>query len=223
MLLSAGGAPVHWGCATEPAPPAEHAAGAASRPAAPREPLAKPELAELPALAVSSSADTPRTHQGMLLARATLEATLPPAPADRSYAVLQAWVDSEVVAWVERRRVQTEDTRDRFRLEGEPTSSERAVSHATIGLIHEDTAFALSGIPSPSELDTEPEIARMYLEIVGSQADTFLKSALAEFRDCANEAYRSPADMRSLAEFCHARFDRLQKRLAPQRTVTASQ
>jgi hypothetical protein len=211
------------GCAADPPPPARHVSSAETSRAAMREPMAKPELAELPPLAQAGSADTSRTHQGMLVARATLDATMPPAPEDRSYATLQAWVDSEVVTWVERRRSQTQDTRDRFELEGELNSSERAVSHATIGLIHEDTAFALRGIPAPSELDSEPEIAQMYLEIVGAQAATFLRSALAEFRDCANEAYRSPEDMRGFAEFCRVRYDRLQRVLTPPLPATASQ
>lgn len=223
VLLAASAVAALAACASEPAPRPATAASAGAEVAAARAALTKPELAELPALADAKSADSPRTHQGMLVARATLDATMPPAPADRSYSALQAWVDSEVVTWVDQRRRQTEDTRDRFQLEGAPNSSERAVSHAAIGVIHEDTAFSLRGIPAPSELESEPEIAQMYAEIIGAQADTFLKSALVEFRDCANDAYRSPPDMRPFAEFCHERFDRLQQLFAPQRSGATSQ
>ena len=199
--------------------------GAGSHPAgareleggAPGDPEAQPSLAALPEMPQGATCNTVRTHQGLLVARETFDAALPPPPADRSYTSLQHWVDTAVVAWLERRRQQTDATRDRFLLEGAPNPSERAVSHAVIGLIHEDTALSLLRIPAPSELDSEPEIAQMYREIVQTQADTFTTSALIEFRDCANDAYRGPEDMRVWAEFCHARFDRLRERL-PQRT-----
>jgi hypothetical protein len=172
----------------------------------------RPALASLPALPQGSAADTARSHQGLLIARATLDETMPEPPIDRSYSELQKWVDTQVVSWIERRRAQTAETRDRFRLEGAPNPSELALSHAVVGLIHEDTAFSLRSIPAPSELESEPEIAEMYREIVSVQADTFVSSALLEFRDCANGAYGT-SDMRPFAEFCHARFDRLQSRL----------
>ncbi len=172
------------------------------------------ELNALPSVDHGSGADTPRTHQGLLIARATLDAAMPEPPADRSYAALQRWVDTEVVTWVERRRAQTEEVRERFSLEGEPNESELAVRRAVVGLLHEDTARSLRSIPAPSELDSEPEIAAMYRDIVSAQADTFLNSAIVEFRDCAEGAYRWEHDMRPFALFCHARFDRLQEQLS---------
>lgn len=180
-------------------------------------------LGVLPRVERGSSADTPRTHQGLLIARATLDAAMPEPPVDRSYAALQRWVDTEVVAWVERRRTQTQEVRERFKLEGEPNESELAVSRAVLGLIHEDTARALRSIPAPVELETEPEIADMYRDIVSVQADTFLNSALVEFRDCANGAYRAEDDMRPFALFCHERFDRLDEQLSTRRKVAIKQ
>jgi hypothetical protein len=206
-------------CATSGTPEAETASGAEPASAGGAEGGA---LGVLPRVERGSSADSPRTHQGLLIARATLDAAMPEPPDDRSYAALQRWVDTEVVAWVERRRAQTQEVRERFELEGQPNESEQAVSRAVLGLIHEDTARSLRSIPAPAELDTEPEIAEMYRDIVSVQADTFLNSALVEFRDCANGAYRAEDDMRPFAVFCHERFDRLDEQLSARRKVAAA-
>src|SRR5262245_30123949 len=102
------------GCATAATPSAESANEAS---AGSTEGGELRVLGALPAVGSGSSADTPRTHQGLLIARSTLDAAMPAPPADRSYAVLQRWVDTEVVPWVEQRRAQTEEVRGRFALE----------------------------------------------------------------------------------------------------------
>jgi hypothetical protein len=186
--------------------------GAAEPPAnASGDANARPSLAVLPALPTGASGNTTRTHHGLLVAREALDTTMPTPPHDRSYLSLKSWVDAELVVWLERRREQADLTRARFALETEVSGSERAVSHAALGLIHEDTALWLGTIPAPRELDSEPEIAALYRELVSVQVDTFLNSAVVEFRDCANEAYQAADDMRGWARFCHARFDRLRE------------
>jgi hypothetical protein len=163
-------------------------------------------LPELPA-----DADTPRTHQGLLVARATLDAAIPAPPADRSFVSLQRWVDGDVVVWLEKRRAQTLATRDRFLVEGEPNDAERIVSLAVVGLIDEDTARALGNLPPPSELDDEPDIEAMYRDVTRLQAGAFMSAAIAGMHDCAEAGYRGPEAWRPFARFCHARFDRLQQ------------
>jgi hypothetical protein len=177
------------------------------------DPDAAPSLRALPEIPSGAISDGPRTHQGLLLARETLDTPLPPAPADRSYASLQRWVDTVVADWVEHRRAQTEAIRDRFLLEGEPNQSELIVSHAVVGLIEEDTALWLARIPSPSELDDEPEIAGMFRDIARAQAEAFLSSALVDLRECADMAYRGSDELRHFAAYCHARHDRLREQM----------
>ena len=210
LLLSACGA-------SQPRPAQPIAAPALE----PGDPDAPPSLRALPELAEGASGNTARTHQGLLLARQALDAALPEPPVDHSYAALHGWVDTTVVAWLDRRREQTEATRERFLLEGEPSSGEAIVSHAVLGLLQEDTAHSLARIPAPSELDSEPEIADMYRDIVRAQADSFVSTALLEWKACAEGAYRGPADMQAWAEFCHARFDRL-KEQATRRSAGSS-
>jgi hypothetical protein len=192
------------GCAESSAPAAATAPGAEHG-----DPQAAPSLLALPQL--PADGDTPRTHQGMLMARATLDAAMPAAPADRSFASLQRWVDGEVLTWLQQRRTQTLATRDRFLVGGEPTDAEHIVSLAVLALIDEDTARALGNLPPPSELDDEPDIAAMYRDVTRMQAEAFMSAAIVGMRDCANAAYREPSEWQAFARFCHARFDRLQQ------------
>jgi hypothetical protein len=206
------------GCAATPVAPAAAPPSGGSG-----DPNAAPSLAALPELPAGAEADTPRTHQGLLAARAALDAAIPAPPADRSFTSLQRWIDSDVTAWVEQRRAQTAATRDRFWVEGEPNSGERVVSHAVIGLIHEDTALSLGALPPPSELETEPEIADMYRDVERAQSGSFLTSALTEFRACADAALSGARNMRGWALFCHARLDRLQREHEPPAATVAAE
>jgi hypothetical protein len=193
------------GAATTPAP---------ARPVDPRlrgDPDAPPTLNALPELPAGASGVTERTHQGILVARQALDATLPAPPADRSFASLKLWADTQVASWIDARAAQMDTARARFLHEGKkPSAGEAILSHAVLALLQEDTARSLATIPAPTELDSEQEIAAMYRELMAGQADAFVAAALLELRDCANLAYRGPDDMRAFAEYCHARFDRLQ-------------
>ena len=207
------------GCATQP--PA--AAPAKADPRAAGDPNAPPTLNALPELPSGASGATERTHQGILVARQTLDVPLPEPPADRAFAVLQHWANTEVASWIAARRVQVEAARARMLVEGKPpTAGEAILGHAVIALLHEDTARALAAIPAPRELDTEQEIAAMYRELMAGQADAFVAAALIELRDCANLAYEGPDDMRAFAGYCHHRFDRLQGEVRARRRETAA-
>jgi hypothetical protein len=191
-------AAIGCGAAVSPPPPAAQAP--------PGHPDAPPTLAALPEL---PSGVTDRMHQGILVARQTLDAPLPEPPGDRSFTSLQHWADTQVASWIAQRQSQMELTRARLLHEGAPSRRERVISHAVLALLHEDTARELADMPAPKELDSEREIAAMYHDLMRDQANTFATSALLELRQCANLAYRGPANLRGFAGYCHARFDRL--------------
>jgi hypothetical protein len=95
---------------------------------------------------------------------------------------------------------------------GEPSEDDAAkqiVAHAVLGLLQEDTAIELSTIPTPMELDSEPEIAKIFRDLINEQATPFVSAAQHEYAECANRSYRAGEPFASLARFCHARFDRL--------------
>lgn len=184
----------------------------------------RPRLDALPSLPRGASGQTPRTRQGLLAAREAFDARLPAAPADLSHTSLQRWVDSDVVAWIDGRSRKLETTRYEFGLEGDASDSEKIVGMAVVGLLQEDAARELGTIPVPAELDSEPEIAVMYREVVEAQARPFLSSALVGFRDCANLAHDGPDEMRHWAGFCDARFQRIKEELdSYQRSISGEQ
>ena len=177
------------------------------------DPDAPPTLASLPTLPRAATGRTPRTRQGMLVAREGFEARLPEAPLDLSHSNLQHWVDTEVVAWVGERSKNLDTTRYEFGLVSDASAGESIVGNAVVGLLQEDTARQLATIPAPTELDSEPEIARMYREVIEAHARPFLSSALVGYRDCANTAHDGPEDMRHWAGYCDARFRRIKQEL----------
>jgi len=128
-------------------------------------------------------------------------------------ASLQRWIDTDRGRpWIERRRAQTDARRDRFLLEGEPSEGELIREHAVVGFDprgHRPLARRHSGAERARR---EPRFAGMYRDIIRTQPNSFVSSALLELRDCATAAYRGPKDMRAWAGFCHARFDRLKDR-----------
>lgn len=174
------------------------------------DPDGPPSLNVLPDMASDASGNTDRTHQGLLEARRVLNESIPAPPVDRAHRVLQGWMDTEVVRWLEQRNRAVDDTRYLFTF-GDASVGEGIVSHAVIGVLHEDTAVTLEQLPMPAELDTEPAVAAEFRDILREQAKPFVNSALIEYRDCANEAFRGPPDMLHWAHFCEARFYRLRQ------------
>ena len=174
-------------------------------------PEGPPTMQSLPDVAKSSA--SPRVQSGMTLARQVLATRIPAPPSDRSYQHLQSWIDHDVVPWVTARRESVDETRFQFGLEDGASDDERVVATAVIGLLQEDTALALASIPSPSELDTEPEVEEMFRDLVRTQSEPFQNAALDQYRTCANRAYESSPELRRWALYCHKRFDHLEGQL----------
>ena len=180
----------------------------------PGDAVAPPSLDALP---TPLPVDHQAVHDALTLAGQIFAAPLPTPPADRANASLSVWVDGEVASWIVRRRESVEETRFLFRLpakdaEDEPSDEEirkNVVARAVLGLLQEDTALQLSRIPAPSELDSEPEIAAMFDELVKGRAEPFVYAAQREYVECANAGYRFGDELEPLARFCHARHDKL--------------
>jgi hypothetical protein len=175
------------------------------------DPSGPPSLQGLPDVAKGKASQ--RTQLGMSLARQVLETRLPAPPSDRSYERLQLWMDQDVVPWVSARRDSVEETRFQFGLEQGASADERVVARAVLGLLQEDTALTLASIPSPAELDTEPEVGAMFRDLVRTQSQPFQSAALSEYRDCATRGYEEGRDLHRWAVFCNTRFERLEAQL----------
>ena len=171
------------------------------------DPDGPPTIGALPDVARAGT--SPRVQQGLSLARQVLAARLPAPPADHSYAMLQAWIDRDVATWVAKRRDGVDEARYQFGLEHEVPSDERVVGDAVLGLMQEDTALVLAQLPAPSELDSEPEIAEMFREMVRTQVQPFQTAAVVQYRDCATTAHEEGNDLQRWVVFCGGRLDRL--------------
>lgn len=197
--------------------------GAAPRPAPyAGDPEGPPTLGVLPEMPQQESQAAARQHQALLVAREVLDSRVPAAPSDRSYDALQRWSQGPLAAWIRHRRQEVERARSQFTLGGEPGLRDGIVQHAVMGLLHEDTAAQLVALPEPAELDDEPEVARMYREVVAYQAEPFASSALLEYRTCAQSAYEGPTDLRHWGDFCAGRFERLKARTLALRQAAVS-
>ncbi|HEX7479435.1 MAG TPA: hypothetical protein VF331_16650 [Polyangiales bacterium] len=173
------------------------------------QPLAPPSLAALPELPRTAPTNAQRMHQALTLAQQVFAAQLPAAPDDRSCASLQAWVEQQVAPWVEKRRDAVADTRFQFGPAEAQQAADVVVERAVLGLLQEDTALELAGIPSPSELDEEPEIAAMFRDLIRGQAQPFVSSARDEYRHCVETGQHGADDLRRFGDFCRTRLSRL--------------
>ena len=168
---------------------------------------APPDFAALPDL--TASQQSPRLQQGFSLARQVLGKSLPTPPDDRRYGPLQAWIDGTVAPWITARREAVDDTRFQFALDQGASNRDAAIARGVIGLLHENTALELSHIPSPLELETEPEIAEIFRELVATQAKPFVNAARSEYRKCAELAAAEGGELKRWANFCATRHDHL--------------
>jgi hypothetical protein len=189
------------GCATQPPPAAQ------SQPEKllPGDTYAPPSLRALPEL---GSARSSQLHRALTMAGEAFAKPLPPAPVDRKYEALSEWVANDVARWIDQRRDALEETRFQFN-SSDPEPATRVIVSAVIGLLQEDTAYQLSLIPQPRELDNEPEIAAMFHELVQGQVDPFQNAALTEYRQCTQSGDDQGGASLRFAHFCQQRYDRL--------------
>jgi hypothetical protein len=171
------------------------------------DPAGPPAFAALPD--VPAGDQTPRTEQGLSLAREVFANVLPQAPSDRRYSTLKAWIDQTVVAWIAARREGVDETRFQFAVDEGASATEQVIARGVLALLQESTALELTHIPSPSELDTEPEIAEIFRDLVTTQAEPFRRAAIADFHQCAKLAAAEGGELRAWAHFCSARFHKL--------------
>jgi hypothetical protein len=171
----------------------------------PGDPDAPPSLRALPELGDARSS---QLHRALTMAGQVFAAPLPLAPSDRRYEVLADWVENDVARWIDGRRDALEETRFQFKaIDSEPAT--RVIANAVIGLLQEDTAYQLSLIPQPKELDNEPEIAAMFRELQQGQVEPFQNAALTEYGACVKSGEEEGGSSRRFAHFCRQRHDRL--------------
>jgi len=182
------------------------------------DPDAAPEFAALPDVQLAQQ--SPHVLRGLSVARQVLQRGLPTPPDDRRFSVLQSWIDQTVAPWVEARRDSLDETKFQFGVEvpvataaTTPAVAEGAIAWGVLGLLEENTAGELTRIPSPAELDTEPEIADIFRELVSTQARPFRSAALAKYKKCYELGLQGGEALSDWATFCGLRYERVHRAL----------
>lgn len=177
----------------------------------------------LPSLDVPESELTAEMRMARLLSAESLELPAPALPSDRSAAQLSDWSDSQLKDWLSQKQQRAEAAREELDRAAAQNHRQRIVAGALVGLVYEDIARTLLSIPVPSELDTEPEVAAIFRELMAKQAAPFLLHAGLAYTACAGNAMALES-MAHWSEFCERRGEALpenalSERPAPQHTA----
>ena len=151
---------------------------------------------------------TEHMRRGLGLAEASFNEQAPAAPASRSAHDLEQWSNGPLRAWLDAKTHAIDAARHELDAASEEDHRQRILGGAIVGLMYEDIARVLRGVPAPIDLDSEPEIMEIYQDLVRSQARPFLELSRSAYRACSLNADR-PAGMRHFSTFCRERLDAL--------------
>jgi hypothetical protein len=174
----------------------------------PGDARASPSMEALPDPDVGRAALTERMRFAWTLAEESFLVPPPPRPAGRSAVVLQAWQEAHLASWLERKTLTIEAARRELDEAAEESHRQRIIGGAIVGLMYEDVARFLRELPSPEELDSDPEILAIHRGVLEAQARPFLEHARRAYSACAQNAIRPPT-MRHWSRFCRVRGDAL--------------
>jgi hypothetical protein len=177
----------------------------------------------LPSLDVPESELTAEMRMARLLSAESLELPAPALPSDRSAAQLSDWSDSQLKDWLSEKQQRAEAARAELDRAAAQNHRQRILAGALVGLVYEDIARTLLSIPLPAELDTEPEVAALFRELMAKQAAPFLLNAELAYTACAGNAVGLEG-MAHWSEFCERRGEglpenALAEQLTPERTA----
>lgn len=162
----------------------------------------------LPSLDVVDDALTPEMRMARMLSADCLELTPPSAPTDHSAAQLTEWSDHQLKSWLMEKQRRAAAARQELDRAAVQNHRQRILAGALVGLVFEDVARDLLELPAPSELEDEPEVSKIYREVVMSQASPYLVHARLAYEACAGNA-QGLATMGHWGDFCSRRAEAL--------------
>ncbi len=162
----------------------------------------------LPALDVDDSAMTSEMRIARMLSAESLSFPDPERPTDTSAAAIQAWSDDELKPWVEVKQKRAAAARAELDRAAVQNHRQRIMAGALVGLVYEDVARVLMSVPVPDDLKQEPEIAKMFLDVIASHAGPYLTQSKRAYDACAQNAV-APETMQHWSGFCEGRSKRL--------------
>lgn len=167
-----------------------------------------PSIECLPDPDVADEALSARMRIGLELATESLAIADPPPPASRSAPDLQDWSNGPLREWLERKTESITAARRELDLAAEENHRQRIIGGAVVGLMYESVSRVIGNVPSPIDLEDEPEILEIYQQVIRSQTRPFLETARRAYHACAANA-SEPASMRHWSRFCRGREDNL--------------
>lgn len=168
----------------------------------------------LPDTDVPQTQYTEHMRRGLGLAEASFDVPAPSPPTTRDARDLTDWSNGPLRAWLEQKSHAITAAREELDLAAEQDHRQRILGGAVVGLMYEDVARVMRSVPVPSDLDDEPEILRIYGDLVRSQARPYLELSRAAYRACSLNADH-PEGMRHFSTFCRERLDALPEAEAP--------
>lgn len=168
----------------------------------------------LPETDVADSEYSEHMRRGLELAEASFHFEAPVPPASRAAGDLTEWSNGPLRAWLEQKSSAITAARRELDIAAEESHRQRILGGAVVGLMYEDIARVLRSVPAPVDLDGEPEILRMYQDLVRTQARPFLELSRSAYRACSLNADHPPG-MTHFSTFCRERLDQLPEPDAP--------
>ncbi len=174
------------------------------------DPDAPPSMEALPSDARVPAEFSERMRFAWTLTAESFELERPPRPPiEARMQELQEWSDGELQRWLEQKNRLVEAARAELNVAAEETHAQRVWAGALVGLMYEDIARVLFDVPMPIELRREPDIARVYREVVVAQARPYLEHARRAYRACELNGRRQGSALRNWSRFCEERRVRL--------------
>jgi hypothetical protein len=167
-----------------------------------------PAIETLPSLGDEREAFTERMRFAWLLAEQSFQLETPVAPVNPSIGQLAAFTNGPLRTWLEHKNELVEAARAELDAAAEEAHVQRIVAGALVGLMYEDVWRVLRSVPVPTDLDGEPDIARVYQQVVDFQATPYLEHARRAYDACAQNAVR-PEHMAPWSSYCATREERL--------------
>lgn len=179
------------------------------RPRHPGSTAGDPSLTALPDPDVEHEQLSARLREGMELADDAMSLPMPAAPAGATSAEMEVWTSEQLQPWIGRKTHAIDEAVEVLVAAAYDGEREQIVAEATIALLYEDLARELRTIPTPRDLQSDPEIAQVYREVVEHYARPYAGRAHLAYRNCIRDTRTGPRGMRHWAAFCDGRRENL--------------
>lgn len=136
-------------------------------------------------------------------------------PSGAAMQELQLWSQQELRRWLSQKNELVEAARAELNVAAEESHQQRVWAGALVGLMYEDVGRVLLDVPVPRELNSDPEIARVYREVVVAQARPYLDHARRAYNACELNGRRQTESLEQWSRFCEER-----KALLPELDLT---